>query len=227
MAAASTQDDAIRQRIIRHMNADHQDSVRRYLEAYNNKSVFQSRDARMTDISLNEMKFDCSGQQHTITFDPPMKSLSEARERVVQLDKEALQILVCSDIAIDKYIPPTVKLGHLYNFTQCFLSYLLLPSASNWQPGSILYDNLLYRVPNFAGFVAQFGWWIVFAFMVPIHLAEAGIMGRRLRKKHGLTPLDGIWWAWTASCFVEGFTAMWRLSSLVEQKRKEKDSKKH
>ncbi|KAF2036242.1 hypothetical protein EK21DRAFT_83944 [Setomelanomma holmii] len=227
MAATKPSDDAIRQRIIKHMNADHQDSVRRYLEAYSNKSIFQTRNARMIDISLDQMEFDCNGQQHTVTFDPPMKSLSEARERVVQLDKEALKKLGRSDITIDRYIPPATKLGHLFNFSQCLFSYLFLPSASNWQPGSLLYDNLLYHVPNFAAFVAQIGWWVVVAFMIPIHFIEAGIIGRRLRKQHGLTPLDGVWWAWTASCFVEGFTAMWRLDSLVEEKRKEKDVKRH
>ena len=245
MATADAQEDAARQRIIKHMNADHQDSVctieaspklketdvpyqvRRYLEAYSNKSVFQTRNAQMTDISLNEMRFGCNGQQHTIAFDPPMKSLREARERVVQLDKEALQILGRSDISIDKYIPPYVKLGHLWNFTQCLLSYILLPVPSNWQPGSIIYDLFLYRFPTFANFVAGFGWYIVFAFMIPIHTTEAGIIARRLRIKHGSTPLDGMWWAWTVSTFVEGITAKWRLDGLVEQKKKEKEAKKH
>lgn len=181
----------------------------------------------MTDISLTEMKFSCHGQQHTIAFDPPMKSLREARERVVQLDKEALQILGRSDISIDKYIPPTVKLGHLFNFTQCILSYTLLPFASNWQPGSLIYDSFLYRLPAFANFLVAVGWYIVVVIMIPIHSVEAGIMARRLKIKHGLTPLDAVWWQWVGSTFVEGVTAMWRLDGLVEQKKREKEAKKH
>jgi hypothetical protein len=181
----------------------------------------------MTDISLNEMQFTCNGQQHTIAFDPPMKSLREARERVVQLDKDALQILDRSDITIDRYIPPTVKLGHLWNFSQCFFSYLFLPHPSIWQPGSLLYDSLLYRVPAFASLIAVVGWWIVVGIMIPIHTFEAGLMGKRLRKKHGSTPLDWVWWAWTGSCFVEGVTSKWRLDGLVKEKRREKDAKKH
>ena len=181
----------------------------------------------MTDISLGEMKFSCNGQQHTITFDPPLKSFREARERDVQLDKDALQILGRSDISINKYILPYVKLGHLWNFTQCLLSYILLPVPSNWQPGSVIYDLFLYRLPTFANFVSSYGWYIVFLGMIPIHTTEAGMMARRLRIKHGLTPLDGVWWAWVGSCFVEGVTAMWRLDGLVEQKTKEKEAKKH
>jgi hypothetical protein len=181
----------------------------------------------MTDITLNEMKFACNGQLHSIAFDPPMKALREARERVVQLDKEALQVLDRSGIAIDKYVLPTAKFGHLLNFTQCIFAYLLLPFPSNWQPGSFLYDAVLYRVPWFANLVAQIGWWVVVGIMLPVHSTEAGFMARRLRKKHGLTPLDAMWWAWTASCFVEGVTSMWRLNGLVEQKTKEKEAKKH
>lgn len=181
----------------------------------------------MTDISLNEMKFSCNGQQHTIAFDPPMKSLREARERVVQLDKDAVQILGRSDVSVDKYVPPHVNLGHLWNFTQCVLAYILLPIPSNWQPGSIIYDLFLYRFPSFANLIASVGWYVVVLIMIPIHLTESAIIARRLRTKHGLTPLDGVWWAWTASCFVEGVTAKWRLDGLVEQKKQEKEAKKH
>ncbi|KAL5116037.1 hypothetical protein ACEQ8H_006048 [Pleosporales sp. CAS-2024a] len=227
MSTSDAQEDAARQRIIKHMNADHHDSVRRYLEAYSKKSVLQTRDAHMTDISLNEMTFSCNGQQNTIAFDPPMKSFREARERVVQLDKDALHLLGRSDLTVDRYIPPTVKLAHLCNFSQCLLSYLFLPHASIWQPGSLLYDTLLYRVPVVADLIAQYGWSIVVLVMIPIHTFEAALMARRLRRQHGLTPLDWPWWAWTASCFVEGITSKWRLDGLLEEKRIEKDAKKH
>ncbi|KAH7398859.1 hypothetical protein DE146DRAFT_509991 [Phaeosphaeria sp. MPI-PUGE-AT-0046c] len=227
MTAPEAQEDAARLRIIKHMNADHQDSIRRYLEAYSKESVFQTRNAQMIDINLNEMKFTCNNRQHTITFDPPLNSLREARERVVQLDKDALQILGRSDIAVNRYIPPTTNPAHLMNFSACLLSYLFLPIPAIWQPGSILYDTLLHHVPWFASFVAQVGWWIVVVFMIPLHTAEAGFMARRLRTKHGLTPLDGMWWAWTVSCFVEGITSKWRLDGLVDAKRREKDAKKH
>jgi hypothetical protein len=173
------------------------------------------------------MRFMCNGQQHAIALDPPMKSFRDARERSVQLDKDALRILGRSDIAVDRYIPPTAKFGHLFNFSACLLSYLFLPFPSIWHPGSPLYGTFLQHVPWFANFVAQAGWWIVVAFMLPIHTTEAGMMARRLRTKHGLTPFDRMWWAWTTSCFVEGITSKWRLDGMLEEKRKEKDAKKH
>ncbi|KAF1939175.1 integral membrane protein-like protein [Clathrospora elynae] len=225
MTTPEEQDAAAKQRIIKHMNADHHDSIRRYMEAYNQKSLFQSRDAQMTDIDLKQMKFSCCGQEAVVAFDPPMKSLREARERVVQMDKDALQILGRSNISITTYIPPYTRPGHLWNFTQCSLAFLLLPRPANFQPGSLLYDTVLFRVPGFVNLVAQIGW-IVFAIMLPIHVAETGIMARKLAR-HGCTFLDGVWWKWMGSCFVEGITSFWRLDGLIEEKKRENEAKKH
>ncbi|KAF2130757.1 integral membrane protein-like protein [Dothidotthia symphoricarpi CBS 119687] len=222
MATPEAQEAAAKQRIIKHMNADHADSIRRYMGAYTSASMFQSRKAQMTDIDLSSMKFSNGS---TVAFDPPLKSLRETRERLVQMDKEALKTLGQSDIAIKTYIPPYAKLTHLWNFSQCLLVYFLLPNAANFQPGSLLYDNLLFMVPAFASFVLRIRW-MVLGVMIPIHLIESGLMAMKV-SKHGLTPLDGLWWAWVASCFVEGFTSFWRLDEWVEGKKREKEAKKH
>jgi len=179
----------------------------------------------MTDIDLNQMKFSCGGQTNTITFDPPMKSLREARERLVQMDKDTLQILGRSDIAVNRYIPPYVKLGHLFNFTQCLLVYLLLPRGANFRPGSLLYDNVLSIVPAFARFVLQVRW-IVLPLMLAIHSTETFYMANKV-KRHGLSSADAVWWGWIGSSFIEGLTSFWRLDELIAEKQREKDAKKH
>ncbi|CBX93405.1 hypothetical protein IAQ61_009098 [Plenodomus lingam] len=225
MATPQDQETAAKQRIIKHMNADHHDSIRRYVEAYASTSMLQSRDAQMTDIDLNHIKFKCGGQESVITFDPPMKAMREARERLVQLDKDALHVLGRSDITITKFVPAYVKLGHLWNFTQCLLCYLLLPRPANFKPGSLLYETLLYPIPAFAEFVARTAW-LVLTIMVPIHLFESGLMARKLAR-HGCTFLDTVWWKWVGTCFVEGITSFWRLDELINEKQKEKDARKH
>lgn len=179
----------------------------------------------MTDIDVNQMRFSCAGRTSTITFDPPMKTLREARERLVQMDKHTLRILGRSDITVTRYIPPYVKLGHLFNFTQCMLTYLLLPRGANFRPGSLLYDNLLFKVPAFASFVLQVSW-IVLPVMLVIHIIEACIMARKVNR-HGLSSTDATWWKWVGSSFVEGFTSFSRLNGLIAEKQKEKDAKKH
>ncbi|KAF3050508.1 hypothetical protein E8E11_007828 [Didymella keratinophila] len=225
MASPEAQEAAAKHRIIKHMNADHHDSIRRYVEAYAAKSPRQSHDAQMTDIDLNQMVFTVGGQTSTVTFDPPMKSLREARERLVQMDKATLQILGRSDITITRYIPPYVKLGHLFNFTQCMLVYLLLPRGTNFRPGSLLHDNLLYMAPAFASFVLQVRW-IVLPIMLAIHITESFVMANKV-KRHGLSSADVVWWQWVGSSFVEGVTAFWRLDAMIAEKQREKDAKKH
>lgn len=179
----------------------------------------------MTDIDLHQMKFSCGGQTSTITFDPPMKSLREARERLVQMDKDTLEILGRSDITVTHYVPPYVHPGHLFNFTQCMLVYLLLPRGANFRPGSLLYDNLLFMLPSFAGFVLQVRW-VVLPIMLAIHIAEMFVMARKV-SRHGLSSADTTWWMWVGSSFVEGITAFWRLDGLIAEKQRAKDAKKH
>lgn len=179
----------------------------------------------MTDIDLNQMKFSCGGQEVVITFDPPMKSLREARERLVQMDKDSLQALGRSDIAITTYIPPYVKLFHLYNFSQCLAAYILLSRPANFKPGSLVYETILFKVPSFAEFVARICLLTLFI-MLPIHIFETGLMARKLAR-HGLTFFEPIWWKWMGSCFVEGITSFWRLDGHIEEKKREKEAKKH
>ncbi|KAF3008827.1 hypothetical protein E8E13_010730 [Curvularia kusanoi] len=225
MATPEAQDAAAKLRIIKHMNADHHDSIRRYVEAYCSVSPKKSHSAQMIDIDLSQIKFSCGGQTSIVAFDPPMKALREARERLVQMDKDTLQILGRSDISVNQYTPPYAKLGHLFNFTQCMLVYLLLPRGSNFRPGSVLYDNLLFMLPAFSRFVLQVRW-IVLPVMLAIHIAEAFIMARKMNR-HGLSSADATWWMWVGSSFVEGITAFWRLDKLIAEKQKAKDAKKH
>ncbi|KAF2277656.1 integral membrane protein-like protein [Westerdykella ornata] len=225
MATPDSQDLAARERILKHMNADHQDSVQRYIEHLRNASFFQVRDARMTDISLTEMRIRYSGKEAVIPFEPPMKSMRDARERLVQMDQDALQALGRSDITVTKFIPCYVHPGHLFNFSQCLVTFIAFSRPSHFKPGSLLFDNLLYRTPSFASFCLKIQPFLI-GIMVAIHAFEAAGMAKRLRK-HGLTPLQMTWWLWVATCFIEGITSTWRLDGLVDQKRKEKEAKKH
>ncbi|RMZ74283.1 integral membrane [Pyrenophora seminiperda CCB06] len=200
--------------------------IRRYVEAYASQSMFQSRKAQMIDLDVNQMVISSGDDQRSvIAFDPPMKSLREVRERVVQLDQDALQILGRSDISITTFIPTYTNPAHLGLFIVCSLCFLLFPRQANWQPGSLLYDNVLYHVPRFANFVAKVGW-TIFVFMVPIHATECVIMARKLAR-HGCTFLDAVWWKWVGTCFIEGVASFARLNALIEEKRKEKAAKTH
>ncbi|KAF2005313.1 integral membrane protein-like protein [Amniculicola lignicola CBS 123094] len=225
MATPEAQEAAAKERIIKHMNADHQDSVRRYFEHAQGVSAIRARNARMTDISLTEMKFSTGSTETSMAFDPPMKSLREARERLVQLDKDTLVSLSRSDIAVTKYIPPYVHPAHLFNFSSCLLTYIVYSRPAHFRPGSLFFDNLFYKFPGFANFSLTIQPWLM-TIMLAIHIYESSLMIRKLGK-HGLTAYDGVWWGWLASCFVEGVTSFKRLDGLIAEKKKEKEAKKH
>lgn len=179
----------------------------------------------MTDITLNDMKFDCGGQQVIIPFDPPLKSLREARERVVQLDKDALQILGRSEYIIDNYIPPYVHVLHMMNFSACLMTYLMFSRSANFKSGSLAYDSLLYQFPGFVKFCLTIRPLLIGP-VLGIHIIETVFMIRKLGR-HGVTPFDGIWWAWAGSCFIEGKTSFLRADALIEEKKRLKEAKKH
>ena len=199
--------------------------IRRYVEVHSSKSIFRSRNAQMVDVSLNGMTISCNSQNITIPFDPPLKTFREARERLVQMDNDALQTLDRSDIPVTGYVPPYTNLGHLCNFTVCSLAWILVSRPENARPGSLIYDNLLYLFPAYAKFTAEVSTY-VFIGMLVIHVFEAGIMAGKLNR-HGMTPFELTWWKWIGSAFAEGITCFWRLNEMLEKNRMAKAAKKH
>jgi hypothetical protein len=199
--------------------------IRRYVEASKGASFYQVRDAQMIDINLTDVKVRYSGKTAVLRFDPPMKALREARERLVQMDKDSLHKLGRNDITITRFIPCYTNPIHLFNFTICFTTYTAFCRAGNFQPGSLLFDNLLYTLPRFAKFCVTIQPYL-FVIMVGIHAFESVMMIRKLAK-HGLTPFESIWWSWVGTCFVEGAPSFWRLDGLIAEKTKEKEAKKH
>ena len=156
-----------------------------------------------------------------------MKALREARERLVQLDKDALQVLGRSDITITDYLPPWAPglSTHLFNFTICLLTWIAFSRKANFQPGSYLHDSLFTSFPQFSEFCSA-NQPVILPSMFVIHAIETFFMAKKLNR-HGLTPFHGIWWAWMLSTFNEGWTSFYRANSLIEQKRQEKEAKKH
>lgn len=178
----------------------------RYVEHFCSVSSFAARKARLIDMSLGSMSIDVSGKQYTIPLEPPMQSWREARERVIQMDKDCLAALGRSDITIKQYTRP--RGAHAVIFTVCALTYVLVSRRANALPGSLIYDHVLKYAPGLASFTAQVQP-AVLALMVAIHVVEASIMARRLQR-HNVALLSGLWWKWVASSSIEGFGALQR-----------------
>jgi hypothetical protein len=150
----------------------------------------------MHDISLDDLTISASGQKFVIPLDPPMKSFSEARVRVVEMDQESLQALHRDSVTIKEYLPP--KGFDAIVFTLCLATYILLSREANVGPRSLLSEY----IPKFAAFVLKIRLLVLYP-MIAIHLGEAVIMARKL-EKHSVPLFSTLWWTWLVSTFIEG-----------------------
>ncbi|CAD6583435.1 MAG: hypothetical protein ASARMPRED_001319 [Alectoria sarmentosa] len=227
MAEKSSQatDAAAKQRIITHMNNEHQDSLIRYLKYYTQLSSFSARNAHLVDISFNDLTILSSkGTYHAIPIKPAMTSWSEARTRVVAMDGDAVIGLGASNITVKKYKPPRGWMTAV--FVACALTYICFCRRTNFEPGSVFYDTLLRNVPSFAKFCRVIQPWL-FWFMVVAHAAEASWMAKSRLEKHTVRMFSRVWWMWVLSCFVEGVGSSMRFDECVEEEKAKKEGMKH
>lgn len=225
MAEPQSKDAAAKQRIIQHMNKDHQDSLVRYIEHFCHISSYYARNARLEDITFSSMAVSSSrNSRHVIKINPPLESWSEARPRVVAMDMEAIEGLNRSRITVKKYTRPKGLWIVTPIAVACTLAAFCL--RSNFQPGSYLYDNLLTSVPSFARFC-----YIIQPLLMPlvvaIHSAEAANMAATRLEKHSVPMLSLLWWKWIVNCFFEGVGTFVRFDAIVKDEEELRAKAKH
>ncbi|KAF2808908.1 integral membrane protein-like protein [Mytilinidion resinicola] len=220
----AAQDQVAKGRIIPHMNSEHGDSISRYLEHFLHVSSFAARNAKLEDVSFSSLTIRSSGGRYTVPLAPPLASWSEARERLIAMDQEAVKGLDRSPITVTTYTRP--RGWHLGVFLACLLGYFSFSRPANFQPGSYLYEILLKHVPSFAEFMAPKAY-IALASMVVIHGTEAYLMATTKLRKHSVPVGSSLWWTWMSSTFIEGFCAFQRIDAIVRKRTKEVEGKKH
>ncbi|KAI4120315.1 MAG: hypothetical protein LQ338_007100 [Usnochroma carphineum] len=103
----AAKDEAAKERIIKHMNSDHQDSLFRYLEYFCHLSSFSARNARLERVTLDSLSISTGrGKLHLVPIQPAMGAWSEARTRFADLDARAVEGLGRSNITVKKYTRP-------------------------------------------------------------------------------------------------------------------------
>ncbi|KAF1991350.1 hypothetical protein K402DRAFT_345956 [Aulographum hederae CBS 113979] len=203
MASPDPQEAASKQRIITHMNADHQDSIVRYAEHFCKFTSFGARNAHLTDIALDKMVIEASGRRHIVPFTPPMSSWREARERLVAMDQETLKALSRSDITVKEYLPP--KGFGAVVFAACATVFILLPREQTTAPGSLV-DRL---APALASYARRFRLHILLP-LAFLHSVECLLFVFTRLRKHTVPAMSLLWWKWTLSAFVEGIGSFQR-----------------
>ncbi|KAL5323738.1 hypothetical protein ACEPPN_008279 [Leptodophora sp. 'Broadleaf-Isolate-01'] len=224
--ADTPQDEAAKARIIKHMNADHADSLSYYLQHFCKLSSRTAHGAIISSITLSSMTLKTTdGKSHTIPFEPPMKSWSEARTRTVDMDREARTALDISSIRITEYDPPRKPI-QVVLFLILSATWLACIFQRFIVPGTWMYDVALSFYPGgpelFLWMVRKMTWPFI-----GIHAVESFFLDRTKLRKHGVTRGTSLWWKWIASCLIEGFACFQRIDATIARKTKEAEKAEH
>lgn len=232
--------NALKTRIITHMNADHASSLDLFARYYCKLPARQSSTAKLTDIELSHLIISTTSSftnyatnrtiaRNYIPLSPPMASFSEARERMVAMHNEALDGLGFSDIVVTEYRPPQTPL-HIVTFAVCLWTWISLCYRPNLLPTAPI--KPVYAFWSVGGYwpaLASFVYYIQpipLAIMLVIHPTEAIYFARTRLRKHQVPTGSSVWWSWVISNFIEGVGAFQRLDALVQEKEDEKEQKK-
>jgi hypothetical protein len=222
---ASNKEQIQKQRIVSHMNSDHQDTLSLFLEVYSEVPYTEAQTAQMEEILLTGMMITTadypdrakSSRTHFfVPFEPALNGYEEARHRVVEMHKHCLKTLGRSDITIQEYRRP--KGFGAFMFTVCLATFIAFSRRSNFQPGSELYSRLLHHVPGFATFCYKIQP-LVIGGMAVIHLTEVVHLSIYRLLPHNVAIGSRVWFLWVLNDFIEGYTALQRFDALVEEKR--------
>jgi hypothetical protein len=207
------------------MNADHQDSLIRYLEYYAGFSSFSARNARLADITFDSLTIQYSHtQSHRIPIKPPIKAWSEARPKVVEMDQVATRALGRGGVTVKRYKEPRGWMTGVMAIV--VVTVVVFSRRVNFEPGSVLYWALLKYVPGFANFC-----WMVQPVIIPLMLAihcwELWQFERTRLRKHTVRIFSGTWWKWVISSFVEGAGSFVRFDEVVREEEEKRAKARH
>ncbi|KAI1159383.1 hypothetical protein F5B18DRAFT_655724 [Nemania serpens] len=215
-----------RPRIIAHMNKDHAAELKLYLRAFNGLSPSAAADAQLTDLTLDTLSIKSASGVHAVRISPPMKSLADARVRLVDMAARAQEQLGLSDIRVDRFSGPAgIGLASFIGVAFYFASAAAV-ALGFVRPGTWVWAPLETYFPyDAAGFI-----WLVKAIALPvfaIHATEAWWMARSRLARYGVEVGSALWFMWVLETFVEGYPAVVRFDGFVLEEKKKKDAAKH
>ncbi|KAJ5477457.1 hypothetical protein N7539_007601 [Penicillium diatomitis] len=211
--------------IIKHMNADHADSLQLYLQAYNGITAKEAKGATLEDLTLSNLILSAHGTRYSVPIQPPMKDYTEARVRLIALNNDSLQRLGRWDVTLTKYRPPRGFQAVIFGLV--LFTYVTCWRRSNLLPGSFVYENMGFRVfPDFTHFIYTI-WPVFFPAVLGVHVLESAALAVLRLQPLGVPFGSKLWAIWMGSCFIEGFGSFVRIRQIVNEERAKKNGKKH
>lgn len=226
---ADTKDASAQARIMKHMNADHQDSLMRYLRHHHDISFFSARNAELVAMELSYLTIASASnffsvKEHRIPIDPPLASWADARSRLAAMDAESCSALQCSPITVKKWIRPYGTSA--VNFTLFLWLYSTFCRRANFLPGSLYYRYFFGSRPGLANFCSNIQPFLFYG-VLAIHLMECLFIMRPRLQKHTVRMFSSVWWLWSFSSCFEGVGATLRFDRLVKEEEEKKAKQKH
>lgn len=210
---------AMEQKILAHMNQDHKLALQDYLAVYggvritnaisNIKLKAISNDSLLIAFTHRDVDFEI---EKPIALDPPLGSLGEARERLVEMAKYAADKRGYSHKQIKEILYPT----KIYEFVLLGLVWNLIIS---WYNPHYFYCIFLQKWLGILGtnsvllFLQKYNNAILYTTAV-LHVLEAAFVMAPLLAKYRV-PID-YRVEWLAATVFEGFPAVLRFKSLTK-----------
>lgn len=127
-----------------------------------------------------------------------MNSYRQARERLVEMDKECVSALHRSDITVKEYIPPHGF--YLYNFIQVAATLIAFSRRSHFVHGGAIANFVPQGFARFCYAIQPYLFWG----MILLHSWEMIHFIRTRLTKHNANVGSLVWWQWTGTTFIEG-----------------------
>ncbi|OAP65027.1 hypothetical protein AYL99_00999 [Fonsecaea erecta] len=215
---------AMKTRIITHMNEDHQLSLRLYLQHYSHVPSPGTVSAQMLDITTEHMIISSGYGRHVILFEPPMKSLMEARERLVTMHEHCLNQLDLSDIVVDTYVLPD-RAWQWALSGLCLLIFATFPFRESLRLESGSWISRVWSLGGAAPWLAKLCYMLapaVLGVIVVFHCGEAMWFIQRRLRRHWVEWGSVAWTCWVVDCLVEGGGCLSRFDRVVKKMEMEK-----
>ncbi|KAJ9612964.1 hypothetical protein H2200_002905 [Cladophialophora chaetospira] len=215
---------AVKARVLTHMNADHHLSLRLYLQHYSHVPSSGTNTAKLLDITTDHIIIESSYGRHVIPFEPPMKSLMEARERLVDMHNLCLRELDLSDVVVKNYVLPDRAWQWLLSGL-CLLIYATFPFRESLKPESGSVSSKIWSLGGVAPWLAKLSYTLapyILGFVVVAHCGETLWLINGRLKRHWVEAGSAVWWFWVADCMTEGGGCLTRFDRLVKRLEAEK-----
>lgn len=233
---------AMKTRVLTHMTADHADSLALFLRHYCHlpasqvpiNPILPTGTIKLEDIDLDHMIITHPNGRNLVPIKPPMKSMSESRERLVSMHEECLSGLGLADFKVDKFVYPNKPWQWITHFAvfMTLFTFAFWPSSA-FLPGSRQFPALFWSFGGLANWNARLAAIIKDYVLIPIlliHVAEAAYFSRNKLRKYWVERFTGLWWKWTGCVFLGGVAGMSRFDDYVagiERERNRKGEGKH